>query len=108
EAMTRPFDYLFGNHGFIKCGLQFQRFVLKTDEPLDLVAEPSAEYTNEFYKIVYKAGKFGAVDSDNKQLIPFIYEEAYFKHYEDFIMVAKENNIWYEIDVTANSRFEIK
>lgn len=106
--LSRPYDYVVGNYGYVSIGSKFQRFSLNFDEPLELLDNMNSEFTNEYYSIIYKDGKFGARDLDNKQLTPYIYDEAYFKSFQEYTMIAKEKDIWYEIDVQKNSRIEIK
>jgi hypothetical protein len=63
------------------------------------------QFSNEVFTIVYKDGKYGAIDFFGDELLPFIYESASFMEGRPEVMIGVENGQTYYIYVETNERF---
>ncbi len=103
--LVGPYDLIEGNFGFNYDGGELAKHELPSGKFLEKVNSTNGEFSNGYFKIVFRNGKWGALGLDGKELIPLIYESATFMDYRNEVMIGIENGVKYYIYVDNNERF---
>ncbi len=103
--LSQPYDVVLGSYGFVKTGDLYHKYYLRDDQFVEETGDLDVQFSNEVFSIVYKDGKYGAIDLFGDELLPFIYESASFMEGRPEIMIGVENGQTYYIYVETNERY---
>lgn len=103
--LTGPYDLMDSGFGYNIEGDHYRKYDLSSGQYIGDVMTLAQVYTNGYFQIVNKQGKWGATDFNGKELVPFIYESASFMTYRNEVMIGIENGIRYYIYVDNNERY---
>ncbi len=103
--LSQPYDIVLGSYGFLKTGNLYHKYYLRNNEFMEETGDLDVQFSNELFTVVYKDGKYGAIDLQGNDLVPFIYESASFMEGRSEVMIGIENGQTYYIYVETNERY---